>query len=112
MRFLKSPWLQLAVVILIAFSGIVGAVDNVQDPYALVCILGLMALGLAGIGLGELRGGAGVSRSFSGQELQENLEAKRAQLDHTSWIISPVSFSRISMRPAAIPNPSPKQAAA
>jgi diguanylate cyclase len=82
MRFLKSPWLQLAVVILIAFVGIVGAVDNVQDPYALACILGLMALGLAGIGLGELRGGAGAARSSLGQEnLKETLEAQRAQLD-------------------------------
>lgn len=82
MKFLKTPWLQLAVVILIAFVGMVGAIDNVQNPYALTCILGLMALGFAGIGLGELRGGAAAPTGVPEHEdSNESLEAKRAQLD-------------------------------
>jgi diguanylate cyclase len=82
MRFLKTPWLQLAVVILIAFLGLVGAIDNIQNPIALASILGLMALGLVGIGLGELRGGAGAAAGSADREdPRESLEAKRAQLD-------------------------------
>jgi diguanylate cyclase len=82
MRFLKTPWLQLAVVILIGLLGLVGAIDNVQNPYALGCILALMALGLCGIGLGELRGAMGAPASTSVQEdSHESLEAKRAELD-------------------------------
>jgi diguanylate cyclase len=82
MRFLKTPWLQLAVVIVIAFVGIVGAIDNVQDPYALSCILGLMALGFVGIGLGELRNEAQAPAASPDEgDPKESLEAKRAQLD-------------------------------
>jgi diguanylate cyclase len=82
MSFLKTPWLQLAVVILIACIGLAGAIDNIQNPYALSCILGLMALGLAGMGLGELRGGAGAPAATPNQgNLNESLEARRAQLD-------------------------------
>jgi diguanylate cyclase len=82
MKFLKTPWLQLAVVILIALLGLVGAIDNVQNPYALACILALMALGLGGIGLGELRGGMGAPAGSSvQQDSHGSLEAKRAELD-------------------------------
>jgi diguanylate cyclase len=82
MKLLKAPWLPLAVVILIAFGGIVGAIDNVQNPYALFCILGLMALGFLGIGLGELRaGGAHSTSSEPGAASEKDIEAKRAQLD-------------------------------
>ena len=82
MRFLRTSWLQLTVVILIAFVGMAGAIDNIQSPYALSSILGLMALGLVGMGLGELRGAGAQARSSDGLDLQESFEAKRAQLDH------------------------------
>jgi diguanylate cyclase len=82
MRFLKTPWLQLAVVILIAFGGIVGAIDSLQNPYPLSFILGLMALGLLGIGLAELRGGgANFASAGSGAGAGQDVEAKGAQLD-------------------------------
>jgi hypothetical protein len=80
MKLLRAPWLPLAVVILIAFGGIVGAIDNVQNPYALFCILGLMALGFLGIGLGELRAGGAHSTSSE---------------PGAASTISPISSSRI-----------------
>jgi diguanylate cyclase len=82
MRFFRTPGLQLAVVILIAFVGLAGAIDNIQSPYALSCILGLMALGLMGMGLGELRAGAAARLlSMESRAPQESLAARRAQFD-------------------------------
>ncbi|WP_158815852.1 GGDEF domain-containing protein [Methylocapsa sp. S129] len=81
MRFFKTPWLQLAIVILIALLGMVGAIDNIQNPYALACILGLMALGFIGMGLGELRGAGASAHSSDGANLKDDFEARRAQLD-------------------------------
>jgi diguanylate cyclase len=58
MRFLTTPSLQLAVIVLIALVGMAAVFENAQSPQILAFIFGLMALGFVGTGLKELRPGA------------------------------------------------------
>jgi len=70
---------QLAVVVVIAFTGLFGAIDTLDQPSVLAVILGLMALGYVGIGLGELRAvGADPERSPA---IDENPDVQPAKLD-------------------------------
>jgi diguanylate cyclase len=55
LRFLVAPRRQLAVIVAIALLGMAGAIATLQNPYALLCILGLTALGLVQVALGETR---------------------------------------------------------
>jgi diguanylate cyclase len=97
---MKSPAIsavQLAVVILIAFVGMVGAIENIENLHILGYILGLMALGFVGMGVGELRrsGIAGGTEAADQQALRESLEAKHAQLDRELVTIADVVRSHL-----------------
>jgi diguanylate cyclase len=83
MRFLATPALQTAVIVLIAFVGMVGGVESVQDPYILSCVLGLMVLGLSGIGLARIQMDAtGAPDDSAGRSsLKKSLENREQQLD-------------------------------
>lgn len=83
MRFLATPTLQVAVLVLIAAVGVVGAIENVQSPYILSSFVALMVLGFAGVGLGELRADpakAGNGPADTGAR-QKNLETRVRELD-------------------------------
>ena len=84
MKLLMTPAPQLIVIILIAFLGMVGAIESAQSLFASSSILGLMALGLVGIGLGELRVSAADARAGSAGDrvLKKDLETRETQLDH------------------------------
>jgi diguanylate cyclase len=87
MKFVTSPALPLVVLVLIAFVGMAGLIESLQQPYLLTCLSGLMVLGFAGIGLGELRGkfsGAGLA---SAGEATKSLEAKAPQFDRELGVV-------------------------
>jgi diguanylate cyclase len=83
MRFLATPALQLAVLFLIASIGMAGAIANLQSPFVLSSFVALMALGFAGIGLGELRADSSDARSASANPgaTRKSLETRVRQLD-------------------------------
>jgi diguanylate cyclase len=83
MRFPATPTLQIAVIVLIAFVGMTGAIETVRDPYLLSCFLGLMALGLVGMGLARLGAGAPIAQgdSVDRSSVTKNLEKREQQLD-------------------------------
>ena len=99
MKLLTSPAAQLAIIVLIAFAGMVGAIDNLQNPSVLATMLGLMALGYAGIGLSELR--AAKRRSeidlAEQQVLREGLglKAKSATLERELTTIADIVQSHL-----------------
>src|SRR5476649_2737535 len=87
MKFVTSPALPLVVLVLIAFVGMAGLIDSLQQPYLLACLLALMVLGFAGIGLSELRSkfsGAGLG---SAGDTAQSLEAKAPQFDRELGIV-------------------------
>jgi diguanylate cyclase len=98
MKLLAAPASQLAVVILIAFAGMAGAIDNLQNPHLVATILGLMALGYVGIGLGELRAADSRARGGSQEQraLSESLQAKSAQLDRELATIADLIRSHLN----------------
>jgi diguanylate cyclase len=55
MKYLTSPFVQLALIVLIALVGAAGAIDNAHSALALGGFIALTALGLLGIGQAELR---------------------------------------------------------
>jgi hypothetical protein len=55
MKFASSPIFPLVFVVVIAFLGILGGIDSVQQPTAIVYIASLAAVGLCAVGMGEWR---------------------------------------------------------
>jgi diguanylate cyclase len=70
---------QVAVIVLIAVAGILGAVNSLQQPPLLAAILSLMGLGYLGIGLGELR--AAGKDAAPPSTAKDDPDAKPAQLE-------------------------------
>jgi diguanylate cyclase len=77
-KILTTSAAQLAVIVLIAIVGVYGAIDTLDDPLILGVVLGLVALGFIGIGLGELRAAA-APNAMAPAELDPEL--KPAQID-------------------------------
>jgi diguanylate cyclase len=75
--FLSS--LRLALIVLIAFIGMAGAIHSIESPYQLASILALMTLGVAGMGLDEWRSGGREPQGL--KTLSQGLEARELALD-------------------------------
>jgi diguanylate cyclase len=83
LRFLVTPRRQLAVIVAIACLGIGGAMATLQSPYALLCILGLTALGLVQVALGETRATSDDAPVDSGKKsrAERTPETKESRFD-------------------------------
>ncbi len=80
LRFLATPRRQLAAIVAIAVLGIAGAMASLQSPYALLCVLGLAALGLMQVALGEARVGDDGAAVDSGTK-SRGAESKDTRFD-------------------------------
>ncbi|MGO8834929.1 MAG: GGDEF domain-containing protein [Roseiarcus sp.] len=77
-KLLIKPSVHLAVIVVIAFAGMAGAIENIRSPYASAWILGLMILGFVAGGLGELRVKDKNGQGDNGGS-ERNREAKESQ---------------------------------
>jgi diguanylate cyclase len=83
MKLLARPWAQLAVVVLIAFVGMAGAIGNLQNPSVAAMALALMALAYVGMGIGEIRAGQSRARADAAEQRapKESFQERSARLD-------------------------------
>jgi diguanylate cyclase len=76
MRFLTTPSLQLAAIVLIAIVGMAALLENVRTPETILFIFGLMILGFVGTSLKEFRlpalqaASQGAAQDSEGREAQ------------------------------------------
>jgi diguanylate cyclase len=106
MKILTSSRTLMAIIVLIACAGVIGAVENIQIPSVFAMAIGLTALACAGIGLSELRvaearararesDSLAQSRSAEHRALRERLQDRSAQLDRELGAIAELIQSHL-----------------